>query len=57
VGGRVYDPESGKDYKGKLHLVDEKTLDLRGYVLIPLFGRTETWTRVLDVPAETPQQK
>jgi uncharacterized protein (DUF2147 family) len=57
VGGRVYDPESGNDYKGKIHLVDEKTLDLRGYVLIPLFGRTETWTRVLDVPAEIPPQK
>jgi uncharacterized protein (DUF2147 family) len=57
VGGRVYDPESGNDYKGKVRLVDEKTLDLRGYVLIPLFGRTETWTRVLDAPAEIPQQK
>jgi uncharacterized protein (DUF2147 family) len=57
AGGRVYDPESGNDYKGKIHLVDEKTLDLRGYVLIPLFGRTETWTRVLDVPAEIPPQK
>jgi uncharacterized protein (DUF2147 family) len=45
VGGKVYDPESGDTYSGKMRLVDAKTLELRGYVLIPLFGRTETWTR------------
>jgi uncharacterized protein (DUF2147 family) len=46
VDGRVYDPEGGDEYRGKLELVDENTMELRGYVLIPLFGRTETWTRV-----------
>jgi uncharacterized protein (DUF2147 family) len=46
VDGRVYDPESGDEYRGKLELVDENTMELRGYILIPLFGRTETWTRV-----------
>jgi uncharacterized protein (DUF2147 family) len=44
--GRVYDPEGGEEYRGKLRLVDENTMELRGYVMIPLFGRTETWTRV-----------
>ena len=46
-GGTVYDPESGDEYRGKMTLQDAKTLDLRGYVLLPLFGRTETWTRVV----------
>jgi len=46
VGGKVYDPESGEDYSGKLTLKDHNTMELRGYVLIPLFGRSETWTRV-----------
>lgn len=46
VDGRVYDPESGDEYRGKLRLVDENTMELRGYILIPLLGRTETWTRV-----------
>ena len=46
VDGKVYDPESGDAYSGKLELVDENTMELRGYILIPLFGRTETWTRV-----------
>ena len=46
TGGRVYDPESGDEYRGKLKLVDADTIELRGYVMIPLFGRTETWKRV-----------
>jgi uncharacterized protein (DUF2147 family) len=44
-GGKIYDPKSGNDYSAKMTLVDEHTLELRGYVLMPLFGRTETWTR------------
>lgn len=46
VGGKVYDPEGGDEYRAKLELVDDRTLELRGYIMIPLFGRTETWTRV-----------
>jgi uncharacterized protein (DUF2147 family) len=48
--GRVYDPESGDEYRGKLKLVDGDTMELRGYVMIPLFGRTETWKRVSTEP-------
>jgi len=44
-GGKIYDPKSGNDYSAKMTLVDEKNLDLRGYVVIPLFGRTEHWVR------------
>jgi uncharacterized protein (DUF2147 family) len=44
-GGKIYDPKSGNDYSAKMSLVDERNLDLRGYVVIPLFGRTEKWTR------------
>ena len=51
-GGKVYDPDSGNDYSGKITLVNDSTLDLRGYVLVPLFGRTETWTRLHDPPPE-----
>ncbi len=45
TGGKIYDPKSGNDYSAKMTLKDDHTLDLRGYVLVPLFGRTETWTR------------
>jgi uncharacterized protein (DUF2147 family) len=44
-GGKIYDPKSGNDYSAKMTLVDDRNLDLRGYVMIPLFGRTEKWTR------------
>jgi uncharacterized protein (DUF2147 family) len=44
-GGKIYDPKSGNDYSAKMTLVDEQNLDLRGYVMIPLFGRTEKWSR------------
>jgi uncharacterized protein (DUF2147 family) len=47
--GTVYDPHNGKTYKGKIYYRPETdTLELRGYVGIPLFGRTETWTRLKD---------
>jgi uncharacterized protein (DUF2147 family) len=46
TSGRVYDPEEGSEYRGKLTLVDNDTMELRGYIMLPLFGRTETWTRV-----------
>ena len=44
-GGRVYDPENGKTYRGKMSLENTNQLNLRGYVGVPLFGRTEVWTR------------
>lgn len=44
-GGTVYDPKNGKTYKGKLTYIDQHRLELRGYIGIPLIGRTATWTR------------
>ncbi|MDP7320320.1 MAG: DUF2147 domain-containing protein [Bacteriovoracaceae bacterium] len=44
-GGEIYDPESGKTYSAKMSLESPDTLSLRGYVGIPLFGRTSTWSR------------
>lgn len=46
TGGDVLDPENGKVYTATLRLEDGgKVLKLRGYVGVPLFGRTQTWTR------------
>lgn len=45
VGGRIYDPKSGRTYSGKITMVSPDRLELRGYVIFSLFGRTSFWTR------------
>lgn len=46
--GEIYDPKSGKTYNCKMELEKSNQLDIRGYIGISLFGRSETWTRVLN---------
>ena len=46
--GEVYDPKSGRTYSGTATLTSTNNLDLKGYIGIPLFGRTSNWTRKLD---------
>ena len=48
TSGQLYDPESGKSYKGDIDLKGD-VLKLRGYIGIALFGRTEIWHRTSDV--------
>lgn len=43
-GGTIYDPETGKSYRCKLWLNDDKTLNVRGY--IGILYETEKWVRV-----------
>jgi len=46
-GGDILDPNNGKVYSAKLTLVDGgKKLDVRGYIGMPMLGRTQTWQRV-----------
>jgi uncharacterized protein (DUF2147 family) len=50
-GGHLYDPESGKTYSGSMTRVGDK-LNLRGYIGLSLFGRSEIWTRApANIPA------
>ena len=44
--GYIYNPSDGKEYKGYMKMKDPNTLDVRGYIGITLFGKTDTWTRV-----------
>ena len=43
--GSIYDPDSGKTYSCKITMKNDKTIEVRGYIGISLFGRTETWKR------------
>ena len=43
--GKVYDPGSGNTYKCKIK-VDGDFAKIRGYILMPLLGRTETAFRI-----------
>jgi uncharacterized protein (DUF2147 family) len=46
-GGTILDPNNGKTYKVRLQPADGgRKLDVRGYIGMPLLGRTQTWIRV-----------
>ena len=45
-GGEILDPKNGKVYRSQLHLVDGGgKLQVRGYLGMPMFGRSQTWVR------------
>ncbi|HEY5801541.1 MAG TPA: DUF2147 domain-containing protein [Burkholderiaceae bacterium] len=46
TGGEIVDPNNGKTYKAKLKVEDGgKKLNMRGYIGMPMLGRTQTWLR------------
>lgn len=47
VNGWVFDPRSGTKYHAKMWVTqDGRLLNLRGYVGVPLLGRTTQWQRM-----------
>jgi uncharacterized protein (DUF2147 family) len=45
-GGDILDPDNGKVYRVPLRpLKDGRQLEVRGYIGIPMIGRTQIWTR------------
>lgn len=44
--GSIYDPREGKTYSCKLTMKDPNILEVRGFIGVSIFGRTEKWTRV-----------
>jgi uncharacterized protein (DUF2147 family) len=53
-GGSAYDPASGHTYSGQMTLEADGRLNMRGYVGITLFGRSEDWTRYTQPIAHCP---
>jgi uncharacterized protein (DUF2147 family) len=54
TGGRIYSPDDGNTYRAQMKLDGPDRLSLRGYVGIPLLGRSEIWTRL---PPDAPRCK
>lgn len=45
-GGEILDPDNGKVYRSKLKVIEGgKKLNVRGYVGVPMFGRSQVWVR------------
>lgn len=45
-GGEILDPNNGKVYRARAKLVDGgRKLEVRGFIGVALFGRTQTWLR------------
>lgn len=44
--GAIYDPTSGNTYRAALTMDGADRVRIRGYLGIPLIGRTTTWVRV-----------
>ena len=48
-GGTIYDPNTGSDYsfEAEINKKNKNVMDGRGYIGLSLFGRTDTWTRLV----------
>jgi uncharacterized protein (DUF2147 family) len=44
--GKIYDPSDGKTYSCQITAVDARTLQVRGYVGLSMFGVTQIWRRI-----------
>ena len=46
AGGEVLDPDSGTVYRCRVRVVEGgNKLEVRGFIGVALFGRTQTWLR------------
>lgn len=46
IDGKIYSPREGKTYHAQFTLESPTQMNIRGYVGIPLFGKTQVWTKV-----------
>ncbi|QHI95675.1 DUF2147 domain-containing protein [Aristophania vespae] len=43
--GAILDPRNGRKYQARIKLEKNGQLQLRGYLLLPIFGESQNWTR------------
>jgi uncharacterized protein (DUF2147 family) len=47
AGGEILDPDDGKVYRCAVTVIEGgKKLEVRGYIGIPLLGRSQVWQRM-----------
>jgi uncharacterized protein (DUF2147 family) len=46
VNGTIYDADSGNTYQSTLTVLPDGTVEVRGYVMLPVIGRTSYWKPV-----------
>jgi uncharacterized protein (DUF2147 family) len=45
-GGQILDAKEGKTYRCRMRLLDGgRKLEVRGYIGVSMFGRSQTWLR------------
>lgn len=49
-GASVYVPDIGSSFSGKAVVLSETQIKVTGYVVLPIFGSSEVWTRVAGPP-------
>lgn len=45
TGGRIYNPDDGRNYNVQMSIQDDTTLKVRAYSVVPAAGKTLIWTR------------
>ncbi|MFT5011660.1 MAG: hypothetical protein ACI9HA_000307 [Dinoroseobacter sp.] len=50
--GKIYDPESGNTYQSRMKITGKGDLEIRGYIGIPMLGRTAKFAPVQRCTAE-----
>ena len=51
-GGEILDPETGKTYHAQMTLSDDgRKLIVRGFIGFSVFGRSQTWLRLPNLPS------
>ena len=45
-GGKILDPNDGKEFSVRFTPIDGgKKMEVRGYIGLPMLGKTQTWVR------------
>ncbi len=55
--GSVYNPQDGQTYSGNITALSDQALKVRAYIGLPIFGRSQTWTRVKSSSANDIEYK